>query len=120
MLNKSSMLVVSAGVAVAGVGFGIYKTVKKINDKKKKENAFLNILKECIEDEANYCVDAGILRQCDKDRVIERVFQDTKEMVKNNEESAEILNMSPEEQKEKLSEAIKNSRSIYAMYGWVA
>ena len=52
--------------------------------------------------------------------MIERVFQDTKEMVKNNEESAEILNMSPEEQKEKLSEAIKNSRSIYAMYGWVA
>nr|DAX37463.1 MAG TPA: hypothetical protein [Caudoviricetes sp.] len=119
MFNKN-MLVVSASVAVAGVGFGIYKVVKNINEQKKKENTFLNVLKECIEEEADYCVDAGILHKNDRDKVIERVFQDTKEMVKNNEESAEILNMSPEEQKEKLSEAIKNSRSIYAMYGWVA
>ena len=119
MFNRNMMLV-SAGVAVAGVGFCIYKVVKNINEQKKKENAFFDVLKECIEEEANYCVDAGILHQSDRDRVIETVFKDTKEMVKNSEDINEVLNMTTEEQKEKLSESIKNSRSIYAMYRWVA
>lgn len=119
MFNKN-MLVVSASVAVAGVGFGIYKVVKNINEQKKKENAFFNILKECIENETDYCIDTGIIDKSIREEVIKQIFEDTKKFVNRAEDRDSIFNMSPEEQKRQLTESIKNSHSVYAMYGFCA
>ena len=120
MFNKSTMLLVSgAVVGSVGAGFGIYKAVKNINEQKKKENAFFNILKECIEEETDYCINVGIIDVSIRKKVIEQIFKDTKEMMKELDNN-EVFNMSPDEQRRQLKEGLKQSRSAYAMYGLFA
>lgn len=121
MLNKTTMLLVSGSIVAAGViGTGVFKAVKKINDQKKKENAFFDILKECIEEEADFCINAGILHQSDKDRAVKKIFEDTVEFAKNNDDFNSVLELSPEEQRSQLKAGMESSHPMYAMYGFCA
>ena len=118
MFNKNLVLVSGVAVVAGAIGFSASKAVeviKKSSEQKRKENAFFDILKECIEDEADYCIANGIIDKSLREKVIKQIFEDTKKFVKESEESATVFNMSPEEQKKQLSESIKKSRVLYVM-----
>lgn len=126
MLNKNMLLLSGTVAAVSVIGtIGVSKAIKginKITEKKKKENAFFNILKECIEEEIDYYIASGIINQSDRESVVKQIFEDIKEFVKDSKEEDRnsIFNMPPEEQKRHLTESIKNSRVLYAMNGLFA
>lgn len=123
MFNKSMLMVSGTVAAVSVIGtIGISKAIKginKITEQKKKEEAFFNILKECIEEETDYCINVGIIDESVRKKVIDQIFKDTKEMMKDLD-TTEVFNMSPDEQKKQLKEGLKQSRSAYAMYGLFA
>ena len=123
MLNKSMLVVSGTVAAVSVIGtIGISKAIKginKITEQKKKEETFFNILKECIEEETDYCINVGIIDKSLREKVIKQIFKDAKEMVKKSDTN-EVFNMSPDEQRIQLKEGLKQSRSAYAMYGLFA
>lgn len=123
MFNKSMLIVSGAVVATGIVGAGVFKVVeelKKNNEQKKKENAFFDILKECIEEETDYCINHGIIDKSLRDKVIDQIFKDTVEFSKNNDNFNSVLELSPEEQRIQLKAGMESSRSMYAMYGFCA
>ena len=122
MLNKNMLLVSGVAVVSGAIGFGaseIVKGARKLADRKKKEKEFFNVLKECIEEETDYCINIGIIDESVREKVTEQIFKGTKEMMKDMD-TTEVFNMSPDEQKKQLKEGLKNSRSAYAMYGLFA
>ena len=122
MLNKNMLLVSGVAVVSGAIGFGaseIVKGARKLADRKKKEKEFFNVLKECIEEETDYCINIGIIDESVREKVTEKIFKGTKEMMKDMD-TTEVFNMSPDEQKKQLKEGLKNSRSAYAMYGLFA
>ena len=124
MFNKNLVLVSGVAATLGAVSVvGVSKAVKgfkKFTDRKKKENEFFNVLKECIEEETNYCINIGIIDESAREKVAEQIFKDTKEMIKNAENIDTVFNMSPDEQRRQLREGLKNSRSAYAVYGFFA
>lgn len=123
MLNKNMLLVSGVAVVSGAIGFGaseIVKGARKLADRKKKEKELFNVLKECIGEETDYCINIGIIDESVRKKVTEQIFKDTKEMIKNAEDIDTVFNMSPDEQRRQLKEGLKNSRSAYAVYGLFA
>ena len=119
MFNKNLVVISSAVVVSGAVGFCASKAAKKfmeINEQKKKEKTFFDILRECIEEEADYCISIGILDKSMRDKVINQVFKDTKEFVKNSGNLNSVFELSSEDQKTQLKSSISNSHFIH---GWV-
>ena len=122
MFNKNLVLVSGVAVVAGAIGFSASKAVeviKKSSEQKRKETEFFNVLKECIEEETDYCINVGIIDESVRKKVIDQIFNDTKEMMKELDTN-EVFNMSPDEQRKQLKEGLKNSRSAYAMYGLFA
>lgn len=123
MFNKSMLLVsgvaaVTGAVSVIGISKAV-EVIKKSSEQKRKETEFFNVLKECIEEETDYCINVGIIDESVRKKVIDQIFKDTKEMMKELDTN-EVFNMSPDEQRKQLKEGLKQSRSAYAMYGLFA
>ena len=117
MFNKNLVLVSGVAATLGAVSVvGVSKAVKgfkKFTDRKKKENELFNVLKECIEEETNYCINIGIIDESAREKVAEQIFKDTKEMIKNAENIDTVLNMSPDEQRRQLREGLKNPYTAY-------
>lgn len=122
MFNKNLVLVSGVAVVAGAIGFSASKAVeviKKSSEQKRKETEFFNVLKECIEEETDYCINVGIIDESVRKKVIDQIFNDTKEMMKELDIN-EVFSMSPDEQRKQLKEGLKNSRSAYAVYGFFA
>ena len=121
MLNKNMLLVSGVTAIVGAVSVvGVYKAVKcanKFTDRKRKETEFFNVLKKCIEEEVDHCINIGIIDKSIREKVIKQIFEGTKKFVNDSseEDRDKVLNMPPEEQKRQLTESIKKSRVLYAM-----
>lgn len=121
MLNKNMLLVSGVAAIVGTVSVvGVSKAVKCVNkftDRKRKETEFFNVLKECIEEEVDHCINIGIIDKSIREKVIKQIFEGTKKFVNDSgeEDRDKVLNMSPEEQKRQLTESIKKSRVLYVM-----
>ena len=124
MFNKSMLVVSSVAFTVGAVGtIGIskvVKNVKKFTDRKKRESEVLQILKRCIDEETEYYISVGMIDSSIRNEVLNKIYKDTVEFLKTSKEFDAVLEMNDEEIYKQLKDSLKQSRSVYVMYGLFA
>lgn len=124
MFNKSMLVVSGVAFTVGAVGtIGIskvVKNVKKFTDRKKRESEVLQILKRCIDEETDFCISVGMIDTSSRNEVLNKIYKDSVEFLKTSKEFDAVLEMNDEEIYKQLKDSLKQSRSVYAMYGLFA
>lgn len=123
MLNKNLLVVSGVAVVSGAIGFGaskLVKGIKTLTDKKKRESEVLQILKRCIDEETDFCISVGMIDASSRNEVLNKIYKDSVEFLKTSKEFDAVLEMNDEDIYKQLKDSLKQSRSVYAMYGLFA
>lgn len=123
MLNKNLLVVSGVAVVSGAIGFGaskLVKGIKTLTGKKKRESEVLQILKKCISEETDYCVSVNMIDASIRNEVVDKIYKDSAEVLKNSTDFNTVLEMSDEDIYKQLKDSMKQSRVLYAMYGFCA